>query len=311
MFQLQMRRNGPRFGNDGKDGGAGGAMRSIVVGITAACLVLPCSAALAEPSRTDESQKWVPSLGLTSGILVGGARGDVSSSVRPSAGGSESLISPWIGASLEIMTPAWEPLGGRTRFFAHGGVAANVGFDRDLAKEGAPAKFVAPTLPPINSDAVVQGQGSVTSTQPAGFQASAGAGVSFTIETGWRRLRIKPSFEYLVEEIEVDGLVHRATLLDPNVPSFNFISISGSQTEFFHSIGPGLEIEADIARGGPVLVALLVSGSAVHILGDRDVDFSSTDATGLDTATWGYRKDAWTYRAHVGVRFRWVPEAGF
>jgi hypothetical protein len=283
-------------------------MRFIVNGITASCIVLLSSAASAEPPAVDESQKWVPSLAVTSGILVESARGEVASTVRPSAIGSQSLISPWLGGSLELMTPAWEPLGGRTRFFVHGDLAANFGSERDLAKEGAPAEFLAPNFPGITNDALVQGQGSVTHAQPTGLMVSAGAGLSITIDTEWRRIRIKPSFEYLLEGIEVGGLVHRATIEDPSVPIFNFIVISGNQNEYFHGLGPGLEIEADVARTGPLLVALLASGSVYRIIGDRDVEFSSTDPTGAESATWRYRKDAWSYRAHVGLRFRWVPD---
>jgi hypothetical protein len=284
-------------------------MRCIVNGITAACIVLLCDTSSAEPLAIDESRQWVPSLALTSGMLVGGARGEVASTVRPSATGTEGLIiSPWLGGSLEIMTPSWEPLGERTRFFVHGGLAGNFGFERDLAKEGNPDTFVAPTIPAFGDEALVQGQGSVTRAEPTDFQASAGIGLSVTIDTEWRRIRIKPSLEYLVEEIEISGLVHRATSDDPAIPSFNFFAISGADEKFFHSIGPGLEVEADVARTGPLLLALTTSGGAYHILGDRDVEFSSTDATGAESAAWRYRREAWTYRFQVGLRLRWAPD---
>jgi len=283
-------------------------MRSIVNGITAACIVLLCSTSFAEPLDDDESRRWVPSLAITSGMLIGSAHGEVESTVRPSTTGTETLISPWLGGSLEIMTPGWEPLGGRTRFFAHGGLAGNFGFERDLAKEGAPGPFLAPTIPQFGNEELVRGQGSVIRWKPTGFQASAGIGFSITVDTEWRRIRIKPSFEYLTEKTEISGLVHRATSDDPAIPSFNFFEISGAEETFFHSIGPGLEIEADIARKGPLLLALTTSGGAYHVLGDRDVEFSSTDATGVESATWSYRRDPWTYRFHVGLRFRWAPD---
>jgi len=283
-------------------------MRSIVNGITAVCIVLICSTSSADPRVVDKSRKWVPSLALTSGILISSARGEVSSTVRPSAIGSDNLTSPWLGGSLEIMTPSWEPLGERTRFFVHGGVAGNFGFERDLAKEGAPGPFIVPECLKCVEE-LVRGQGSVTRVEPTGFQASAGVGFSITIDTEWRPIRIKPSLEYLVEEVQVSGLVHRAKIdnSDPNNPSFDLFSISGAEEKFFHSIGPGLEIEADITRKGPLLLALTASGGAYHILGNRDVEFSSTDATGTESATWSYRKGPWTYRFDVGMRFRWAP----
>ena len=292
-------------------------MRPIIKSIAVALLLLVSNSSFAESGDEGESARWIPSLEITTGMLVSSASGSVVSTLQEegqlepaieSASGAADFVSPWIGGSLEIMTPVWKPLGGGTRFFLHGGLARNVGFERDLAKEGSPGPFkLPPLIPQFGSAELVRGTGSVTRAAPSGFQASAGIGISFTIETDWRPIRIKPSFEYLVEEIEISGLTHRATSLDPATPSWNLYAVSGSQTRFFHSIGPGLEIEADIFRKGSVLMALTTSGGAYHILGDRDVEFSSADPTGTESATWSYRKDPWTYRFDVGVRFRWAP----
>jgi hypothetical protein len=271
-------------------------------------IALLATTASAAPPDFRESSRWVPSLGVTSGLLVEQhAEGEVASTVRPRADGSNSLVAPWLGADLEGMTPAWEPLGGRIRFFVHGGIAGNLGFERDLAKEGAPGAFVEPDLPLFGDEELVRGQGSVTRVEPTGLQASAGIGVSFTLDTEWRRIRIKPSFEYLLEEVEISGVVHRAVSVDPSIPSFDLIAISGTEDRSFHGIGPGLEVDTDIARTGPFLLALTASAGAYHILGDRDVVVSSTDATGTESAIWRYRKNAWIYRAQVGLRFRWAP----
>ncbi len=283
-------------------------MRSIVGCITAACIATLSGASAAEPTEVDESTRWVPSLAITSGLIADGSRGQVSSTVRPGAFGSGSQLAPWLGGSLEIMSPAWaSSRAGRPRAFIHAGLAANFGFERDLAKEGSPGGFIAPTIPGIANDDLVQGQGSTTSAQPAGFQATAGAGVAFTLDTSWRRIRIKPSVEYLLEQIDVRGRVHRARVNDPAIPSYDLFAITGIETEYFHGIGPGLEIEADISRAGPFVVALLASGGAYYVLGDRYVGFSAVDATATENATFEYRKHPWSYRAHVGFRFRWAP----
>ena len=283
-------------------------MRFILNAVALAGIIFFSGSSAADPELGEGSQRWVPSFALKSGLLMSSASGEVASTGRPSASGTEDLISPWIGGSLELMTPAWESLGGRTRFFVHGGLSGNVGLERDLAKEGAPGEFKVPTIPQFGSPDLVRGQGSVTSVKPTGFQASAGIGLSFTIDTDWRPIRIKPSLEYLVEEVEVSGVVHRATSLDPSIPTFNLYAVSGAERRFFHSLGPGLEVEADIFRKGPMLLALMGSGGAYRLLGDSDVEFSSTDPTGVESATWGYTKDPWTYRFDVGVRFRWVPD---
>lgn len=281
-------------------------MKYIIDAVVITLFLLAPSASIAQSLGEGDSGRWIPSLEITSGMLMSSASAAVESTARPSASGTADFVSPWIGGSLEIMTPVWKPLGGGTRFFLHGGLAGNVGFERDIAKEGSPGPFKVPAVP-TDDPSIVRGQGSVTRAAPSGFQASAGIGVSITIENDWHPIRIKPSFEYLVEEIEVSGLVHRATSLDPSIPTFNLYAVSGSQTQFFHSIGPGLEIEADIFRKGPMLLALTGSGGAYHIIGNRDVEFSSTDPTGTESAAWSYRKDPWTYRFDVGLRFRWAP----
>ncbi|MAI25380.1 MAG: hypothetical protein CMN75_05035 [Spirochaeta sp.] len=292
-------------------------MKYIIDVIVVALFLLVSSASIAESSGEDDSGRWIPSLKISSGMLMSSASGSLVSTLQEqgqpepvieSASGASDFVSPWIGGSLEIMTPVWKPLGGGTRFFLHGGLAGNVGFERDLAKEGSPGPFKFPPLLPLfSSPTLVRGQGSVTRAAPTGFQASAGIGISFTIETDWLPIRIKPSFEYLVEEIEISGLTHRATSLDPAIPSWNLYAVTGSQTRFFHSIGPGLEVEADIFRKGSVLMALTGSGGAYHLIGNRDVEFSSTDPTGSVTGEWAYRKDPWTYRFDLGLRFRWAP----
>ncbi len=286
-------------------------MRSIVHLITtAACLfVLLSSTASAERSSSgDESHRWVPSIAITTGMLVDGARGEVESTLRPSDSASNDRLALWLGGSLEMMTPAWEPLGGRTRFFVHGGLEGNFGLERDVAKEGAPGPFIAPTTPRFGDDALVQGQGSAARVEPTGFQASAGVGFSITFDTAWRRIRVKPSFEYLYEELDISGVVHRAVSDDPAIPSFIFFVLSDSEEKAFHGIGPGLEVEADVGRAGPFEIALSVSGSAYKILGDRDVELTSMDPTATESATWRYRKNEWSYRSYVGLRFRWAPD---
>lgn len=286
-------------------------MKLIVHGASSICIfiALLATASSAAPPDYRESSRWVPSLGVTSGLLVEqDARGEVASSVRPNAEAASSLVAPWFGADLEGMTPAWEPLGGRIRFFVRGGIAGNFGFERDLAKEGSPGRFVSTGLPGFGDERLVRGQGSVTRVEPTGLQASAGIGVSFTLDSEWARHRIKPSFEYLFEETKISGVVHRAFLIDAAGPTHDFVAISATDERSFHGVGPGLEIETDVARKGPFLLALTVSAGAYHILGDRDVVVSSTDATGTESAVWRYRKDAWTYRAQVGLRFRWAPK---
>lgn len=272
-----------------------------------AFLALGVRTSAAETQDTDTPNRWVPSLAITTGILADGARGGHESSLRPSASGTESLPSPWLGGSVGLATPALEVLGIRSRLFAHAGIAGNFGGERDLAKEGSPGPFLPPTSPRFGED-VVQGQGSTTTVGPRGLQTSAGVGVSIEVETPWRTIRIKPSVEYLYEQIRLAGSVRRARDDDPSIPSFFFFVIKGSKNKDLHGIGPGLELETDVSRVGPFHIALAISGSAYKILGDRDMTFTRTDPTATESATWRYNKQAWTYRTYVGLRFHWSPD---
>jgi hypothetical protein len=312
--------------------------------------------AVAEPSETagsqvwgsgevqprDESELWVPSLAITSGILVEDAEASVVSTLRANEApffddsGADTLIGPLVSGSLELMAPAWGDHWGRPRLFAHAGAGGNFAFERDVAKAGAPGTLELPDsgllVPPVGEPGVVSGQGSTTSVQPRHLLLSAGGGIAFSFDAWGRRFRIKPSAEYLREEVEVTGVVSGATIDDPGVlarpnenppipgrpPTFNFFNGSGSERQVFHGIGPGLEAEVDVARSGSLIVSVLVSGGAYRILGDRTVEFSaplvqtgsgSTIVSPPHTATWKYKKDPWSYRAHVGIRLHWAPDS--
>jgi hypothetical protein len=319
-------------------------MKPLVNAALLAMLVtLLAGMAVAEPSETegsqvwgsgevqprDESELWVPSLAITSGILVEDAEASVVSTVRDPASGKDTLIGPLVSGSLELMAPAWGDHWGRPRLFAHAGVGGNFAFERDVAKEGAPGTLELPDegllVPPVGEPGVVSGQGSTTSVQPRHLLVSAGGGIAFSFDAWGRRFRIKPSVEYLREEVEVTGVVSGSTIDDPGKlppnprdPTFNFFNGSGSERQVFHGIGPGLEAEVDVARNGSLIVSVLVSGGAYRILGDRTVEFSaplvqtgsgSTIVSPPHTATWKYKKDPWSYRAHVGIRLRWAPDS--
>jgi len=236
-----------------------------------------------------------------------------------------------VSGSLELMAPALSDHWGRPRLFAHAGVGGNFALEYDVAKAGNPGTLEEPppgfVKPPVDQPGLVSGQGSTTSVQPRELLVSAGGGIAFSFDAWGRRFRIKPSAEYLREEVEVTGVVSGALVdyqgtpttppgLDP--PTYNLFNGSGSERQVFHGIGPGLELEADVARSGPLVWSVLVSGGAYRILGDRTVEFSAplvqtgTGDTIFDpphTATWKYQKDPWSYRAHVGIRLRWAPDS--
>jgi hypothetical protein len=316
---------------------------------------VPPEAAGGEPAPKDETERWVPSFSLFSGVLVQNADGELASGpirgdcalsprsldtlhcerqIRPTASididpddpvvppvefvtisGGDRMVTPFVGGSLELMTPGLTSLPGRPRLFVHGDAAASFSATRDVAKEGVPDAFEVAEGSQFTSEATVLGQGSTTSAQVMPLVISAGAGVAFTLEAWERRIRIKPSVEYVREEIEVEGIVKRAVQTrytpapraDEFPDGFRLIELSGREKRVFHGIGPGLEVEMDTLRAGPFMLAVYVSGNAYAFLGDREVEFSDTNEDG-ESAAWHFEKDEWAFRGFVGLRFRWVPE---
>jgi hypothetical protein len=271
--------------------------------------------------------------------------------------GDDVFLTPFVGGSTEVMTPGLQGVPGRPRLFAHGDLSAAFSFVRNVAKEGVPGGIEYPSPQRVNSsdpnspigppdlppgstliktapnttEGSIPGIGSSTAGEVQTLVASAGLGVAFTIDAMERRIRIKPSVEYMREEIEVTGRLVRAYQVDtgllkdavPGAPLINgvyldTIDLQAAKTRPFYGIGPGLEIEMDAARGGPVVLSLFASGQAYYMLGDLDVHMRAeqdvlADGTYVVTdqtvdADWDFHIHQWAYRGGVGLRFRWLPE---
>ncbi len=313
------------------------------------------AATASEPS--DESQHWVPSFGVffdaagqklegsvETGPVLGpplteggclnqtfGRTGSLCSTQRtnptqilfPDDAGSDTSVTPLVGATLELMTPSLFDRWLRPRLFVHGDGAAAFSFERNVAGVEGPDEFALPfginIVPGSDPEAQrveelsIVGQGSRARIQVRPFVVSAGAGVALTLQVFGRQVRIKPSFEYLHQELDLIGVVHRAVKLEePLVSStslsdFRLISLTREERESYDGIGPGLELEFDTARLGPFLSSVYLMGRGYHMLGDLDTTLTQTNEFG-ETATWTFRPDRWVWRGGVGFRFRWLPE---
>ncbi len=197
-----------------------------------------------EPQAKDETERWVPAFAVLSGVLLQNAEAagqsndtftyqltnrtltgrrpdqvevvtteDVDGEIDWSGQGDDLMLGPFVGVSAELMTPGLASVAGRPRLFFHGGAAAYFGPERNLAREGAPG-MVPETAAVLTPAVALPGQGIQTSVEVDRLLLSAGAGVAFTIDAWGRRLRIKPSFEYLREELEVSGLMAQAFKTD-------------------------------------------------------------------------------------------------
>ena len=297
---------------------------------------------LEEPTKQAGEDRWVPSLAITSGVTIQKQRGsansvlflDMDSSSEPLRGfvkGKDTAVSPFVGGVLELMTPAL-PIPTRPRLFVSGEILPTFASDRDLALEGDPGCVSGPepnapcALSPGGQSGAdftgdnANGQGTKTSAQVDTLVFGASLGVAFPLQFGKRQLRIKPSVGWINYEVDADGLVVNAACGDPNAFPPNLCNdflrepttLAASDSQRFNGIGPGLDIEMDTGRYGPLGVSLFTGFRAYAIVDDRTISFGTeetfVDQLGTDRATARFEVevDPWIFRGHVGIRFHWL-----
>jgi hypothetical protein len=217
----------------------------VVVACALAALASPAPPARAAEGAALGDVQWVPSLAVTSGVLVGDQAGSQSSimfdgetsttsPLRQPKSGNDRVVSPFVGGAVEIMTPAFFP---RVRFFVTGEVLPEFGPERQLAQDGqasrirgpdvgavlakeeddtqftdgAPGTAAGPRPPGLAfGENEANGQGMRTVAQLDQLTFGAQAGVAFSFEVRGRELRIKPSIGWIHYKVNVKGY-----LVDP------------------------------------------------------------------------------------------------
>ena len=304
-------------------------MRLIPVLLALVC-ALP-SVSFAQPVGEESEGRWIPALGFGVGFLSQDGESSSSSSlvlgpaedpdpglIRPPDSGSGSLLGATFHGSFELSTPAldlpWAP-----RAFGHVGISGVLSSSKRINQEGSPGQLTDPAAfapgATIDSEDDILGQGSGTEVEVEPVVLRMGLGVSLAIPLLERELRIKPSFEYIREEITVHGIVSRAIAQQRIVRSIDdmrLISLKAQKTQVYHGIGPGIEFEADAARAGDFVWSVFMGGQAWYTLGDREVDLFASDAPPGpnygENASFRYEKEEWTFHAGIGIRVRWLPE---
>lgn len=318
----------------------------------------------ARDDSTIEIQRWIPAAAFSFDVLGQRSRGAIESPnftgppistggcegrqgpngecaqpipsalvLTPNVNGSDTTTAALVGLSLELMTPGLAGALGRPRLFAHADGSLAFLFERKLAGTGKPGAMGLPPPPQVTgirtnlSEETISGQGNRTFSELQTGIFTAGAGVAFTVTPFRRTLRIKPSFEYLRQEIEFTGLANRAIQIrgdnfvrPDGLEDFRLLSFSAQETQIQHGIGGGLELEVDTQPLGPFLLSVFANAHAYHILGDLDVTLCSDqnqigpsfspDAceTGVgERVTWRFEPEDFAWRGGVGLRFRFVP----
>jgi hypothetical protein len=279
-------------------------------------------------------ESWVPSIAFFGGVQEQDSRGTIvpgdvmgpqctpvisecssTTEIQPESDGDETLRAVRLGLSAELMTPRFWSGFGKPRIFAHIDPIYAVGFDRTVTGVGSPGEMVEGDVPPSvtrSEEALWSGQGTRIKAEISPFELGAGIGAAFTFDVFDRRVRIKPSFEYLRERLSVIGQVNRVVqVVQRPVPGrpgdFRQIALRATERKTYHAIGPALEISTDGDRLGPFILSPFISGRAYRFLGDLDVDLSDTNEYG-ETAEWHFRRDEWEWDVRAGLRLLWLPK---
>jgi hypothetical protein len=248
--------------------------------------------------------------------------GDREGPLRPSDNGTDTAVSPYVGGQLQIMSPTLEFVPGRPRVFASGDVIALFGADRRIAKEGNPKGVGLPEDvqgPAGTPEEALTGRGSSTNAEVQTFGVGAQLGLAFPFDVGKRRIWVKPSAGWLHYDVDITGRVVAGFKVNAR-PEIREIDLSASASQTLDAIGPGLEIELETGRFGPIGSSLFLAAYGYRVLGSRTTHLKDEklcppcpepdDGLGPDlyTARWSWEADPWVYRCGLGFRLHWLGE---
>jgi len=296
---------------------------SAIFGICA--VVTPAARADAVSDSGDADRRWVPSASFLFMGNVDQRTADMSSDAPGSVGGppldqnGQSIGIFWaLGGTLDLATPVLLDAPTRPRLFAHVDLAYSYDVEDPVATRGDPGGE--PFLPfgsttPIaleNIGATVRAEG-----KPLTF--TAGIGTVHSFEWLERGFRFRPTLEWMYHR----DTVRTAFGTGEQGPGANCttcrVLFIESQTEKgFHSLGPGVELEADVGRLGDFLVGFYGAFRAYYLVGDRKANLRASGSWELldgspaprpdSTFVTEYEREPWHYRFGAGFRVLWSPE---
>ncbi len=278
---------------------------------------LPAASSAREEEQAKERQagedRWVPSLAVTSGITIQSQEASVAllSSLSGldedfSTDGDDLAVSPYVGANLELMSPAL-PLPGRPRVFLGAEILPTFAATRDVAKIGNPSGFEvrleidpnppSPVIPGKTLDYALAGYpentilgvGSATSAEIDSLVFGAGVGVAFPFEVRGRPLRLKPSIGWIRYKIDVEGRALKA-----ECPPYQFGTVTTTACIAYDP-------------GGPFLPPPAVDGFTREIvLGAQGSQSFNGIGGGLDIEMDVFRVGQLGVSLFLGGRFYWT-----
>ncbi len=267
----------------------------------------------------------------------------------PNVNSSTNSVSPNVGVNLELFAPAFEFVPTKPRFFAAVEYLPTFAANLTVALDGAATTFLVPDQRPSTFGASsIGGQGSRLTAQVMTSVVTADAGLAFDFEFKERLFRFKPFAGWIRWGVVSDGRVLAAFKNDPVTASTNpiqsnffgdnirLVTATGHGSGFFNGVGPGFELEMELAKRGPLRPILYITGAGYKTVGTDWFEYKASTsvqdnfyaaaaippsaqppfpgapavtgplATATYNATWTFQVDEWSYRAGLGMRLRWV-----
>jgi hypothetical protein len=243
---------------------------------------------------------WLPSFSVGLGVQIQDADGELSSTLRSSASGSEEFFFPVVPFGVELMGPRIDNLPGEPRPFVYGEWLLTLDSESTLAEEGDPGALQFPEDLSTTRPEDIGGQGSRFRADQRS-QWFAGLGVAIPFDFMEQPLLFKPSVSYYGQATELSLLVVNVT--GPVGGPFAEMRVSGDSTFVQHGLGPRLALEADAGSAGPLALSVFAEASVMFLLGDNDTTEEFSSSTGSGSVT--YEGDSSVVHATVGVRFTW------
>jgi hypothetical protein len=302
-----------------------------LAGISCLVLLWTTASGHAVPVDERELELWVPAFSLVVGLNAQTVEGHVGTTpvlgppvsegapptlnLQPLGQGTpaterDRMMTPYAGAGIELMTPAWKSLPTRPRAFGRVEVAVAFGPQYNIPNVGDLGPIRPSDAGGPQTESTILGQGARTRAEVMPLTVMAGAGIALTMEVADRALRIKPSVEYLREEVEVSGVVQRVVRplgINPQFPDYRQVVLAASQKFVYHGVGAGLEAELDTGRAGPFVITLYGGARSWAFVDNEKRNVSVANEFG-EAASFTYLKNKWAFGGALGLRFRWVPE---
>ena len=269
------------------------------------CLLALVGAA-APPAGADEptaaatsvTQGWTPRVALGFDIVVQNIEGEFKSNNVPLLdGGTRGFVTEddisAVPATLTLdgmlLTPALAKGLGKPRLFVRGGGQIPI-----------KVKHV------ILRDDLLDNQSELT-VKTVGMW-SAGLGVEFTLPVSAFELFFRPSVEYFGERVRYRGSTELIEQADPNdfLSRVTTFRAGGSKSKTYHGIGSRFEIEAVVARLGPLGVSLYGEARFAWLLGDRQVEFSAANEVGTGDGRFSFDSKQLVSQGGAGLRLTWT-----